>query len=75
MRSSFLQDWRGRHGGGEGRKGGGVEGVRGGERRPEEMGHGARECSRGDKALGTDRGMNNLSTLLMDRLREGNEER
>lgn len=67
MRSSFLQEWRGRHGGGEV--------AVGGWRRPGEMGHGVGECSRGDKALGTDRGMNNLSTLLMDRLREGNEER
>lgn len=48
---------------------------RGWEEAKGEMGHGAGECSRGDKALGTDRGMNNLSTLLMDRLREGNEER
>ena len=79
--SSFLQDWRGRDGGGGG--GGGGDGAEGrgdetrrrpereeGMRRQRRGSRGAGEWRRGDKALGTDRGMNNLSTLLMDRLGE-----
>lgn len=82
--SSFLQEWRGKGGGGEEERGDESK-----EEEEEEEGmkateeRGSRETGewrRGDKASGTDRGMNNLSTLLMDRLggkmkRDGARER
>lgn len=74
--SSFLQDWRGKGGGGEEERGDESkekeeEEEEEGMKATEERGSGETgEWRRGDKASGTDRDMNNLSTLLMDRLGE-----